>query len=68
MRLWTSEVIPIDNLLRGEKIEFGKIFDKAKQKPGYFALELLSLALMVIGAITAGEWMFRLGYTIGSSY
>ena len=67
MELFENKVIPVDRMLRGEAIDFAEIKANAKESPGYFALELMALILMVIGTINLIDWAYRAGVSIGQS-
>ena len=67
MKLYSTEVIPIDSLLRGERTDSREIWAGAKEKPAHFALELFSLVMMAVGAVVFVGWAYRVGFQVGSS-
>jgi len=65
MYIFENRVIPVDRLLTGKPIDFGKMIENAKLYPGHCALEAFGLVMMVVGAVTVCRYAYDLGRQIG---
>ena len=64
-RLLATEVVPITELLRGERMDVRAIWSKAKEKPLHLVYEAFALVMMGVGAYVTVEWAYRMGFQAG---
>lgn len=65
MAIFESKVIPLESLLKGQSVDFGKVAEDAKKYPAHFMLELFSVAMMLVGAYVVCSWVYELGRAVG---
>lgn len=68
MTIFTSDIIPWTEIKSGQKIDWNKFWKDAKASPVEFGLELIAVAMMLVGIYVVANWAYELGRIVGQGF